>query len=123
MEIGGLVVETKYQSTRGGWCSKEVGGPYGVGIWKCIRGWAGFANHVRFEVGDGSKVLFWHDVWCGEQPLKNIFPELFTIACRKDVWVAETMQIHNGSIHWHVLFTRPVQDWEVEFFFSFFDQL
>jgi hypothetical protein len=118
------VVDVKYDSLSGGWCSKEVGGPYGVGVWKCIRrGWAGFANHVRFEVGDGSKVLFWHDVWCGEQPLKNIFPELFTIACRKDVWVAETMQIHNGSIHWHVLFTRPVQDWEVELVSRFFEML
>jgi hypothetical protein len=37
--------------------------------WKCIRRkWDGFANHVRYDVGDGSKVLFWHDVWCGEQP-------------------------------------------------------
>jgi hypothetical protein len=87
-------VDVKYDSMRGGWCSKEVGGSYGVGVWKCIRkGWAGFANHVRYEVGDGSKVLFWHDVWCGEQPLKNLFPELFTIACDKDVWVAETMQV------------------------------
>jgi hypothetical protein len=22
---------------RGGWCSKEVGGSFGVGVWKCIR--------------------------------------------------------------------------------------
>jgi hypothetical protein len=30
-------VDIKYDSTRGGWCSKEVGGPYGVGVWKCMR--------------------------------------------------------------------------------------
>jgi hypothetical protein len=40
---------------------------------------------VQDKVGDGSKVLFWHNVWCGEQPLKVLFPELFTIACVKDV--------------------------------------
>jgi hypothetical protein len=38
--------------------------PYGVGVWKCIRReWDDFANHVRYEVEDGSKVLFVHDVW------------------------------------------------------------
>jgi hypothetical protein len=51
-------VDIKYDSMRGDWCSKEVRGPYGVGVWKCIRrGWDGFAHHVRHGVGDGSKVL------------------------------------------------------------------
>jgi len=27
------------------------------------RGWDAFAAHVRYEVGDGSRILFWHDVW------------------------------------------------------------
>jgi hypothetical protein len=31
------LVEVKYNIMRGGWCSKEVGGFYGVGVWKCIR--------------------------------------------------------------------------------------
>jgi hypothetical protein len=58
----------------GDWCSKEVGGPYGVGTRKCIRReWDGFANCVRYEEGDGSRVLFWHDVWCGKQPLTLSF--------------------------------------------------
>jgi hypothetical protein len=57
------VVDIKYGTMRGGWCSKDVGEPYGVGVWRCIRrGRAGFADHVRYEVGDGLKVLFWHDV-------------------------------------------------------------
>jgi hypothetical protein len=53
------VVDAKYDSLSGGWCSKEVGGSYGVGVWKCIRrGWAGFVTHVRYEVGDGSQFCF-----------------------------------------------------------------
>jgi hypothetical protein len=53
------VVDFKYGSVRGGWCCKEVGGPYGVGLWKCNkRGWDAFAHHVRYEVGDSSKILF-----------------------------------------------------------------
>ena len=31
------LVEVKYDIMQGGWYSKEVGGPYGVGAWKCIR--------------------------------------------------------------------------------------
>jgi hypothetical protein len=34
-----------------------------VGVWKYIRrGWEGFFKYVRYEVGDGSKMHFWHDV-------------------------------------------------------------
>jgi hypothetical protein len=95
------VVAIKYGSMRGGWCSKEVEGSFGVGV---RRGWDAFAVHVRYEVGDGSKVLFWHDVWCGELPLKTLFPELFLIACGKDAWVEENMQRQNDTILWNVLF-------------------
>jgi hypothetical protein len=53
-----------------------------VRLWKCIRkGWDGF-----LMLGDGTKVHFWHDVWCLDQPLKLSFLELFTIACCKDAW-------------------------------------
>jgi hypothetical protein len=101
------VVGIKYDSMRGDWCLKEVGGSYGMGVWKCVRReWDGFAKYVRYEVGDGSHVMFWHDVWRGEQLLKVSFPELFTIACGKDAWVADNMQLQNGNIHWNIIFTR-----------------
>jgi hypothetical protein len=51
---------------------------------------------VRYEIGNGSKVLFWHDVWCGEIPLKTLFPELFLIARGKDAWVEK-----NIKTKWH----------------------
>jgi hypothetical protein len=60
---------------------------------------------VRYEVGDGSKVLFWHDVWCGEVHLKTIFSDLFLIASSKDAWVEESMQRQNGTILGNILFT------------------
>jgi hypothetical protein len=47
------VLDTKYDSLGGGWCSKEVVGPYGVRVWKSIRReWEGFSNFVKYEVGD-----------------------------------------------------------------------
>ena len=88
----------KYGTMRGGWHSKEVGGSYGVGVWKSIqRWWDKIKQHVRFEVGDGSRVLFWHDVWCGELPLKILFLALFSIACAKEAWVEENMDITHNS--------------------------
>jgi len=31
------------------------------------------------------------------------------------------MQIQNGHIHWNILFTRPVHDWEVEVVSRFYE--
>jgi hypothetical protein len=54
-----LVMETKYESLRRGWCSKEVARTFGVRVWKfIIRGWEMFSKFVKYEVGDGSKVSF-----------------------------------------------------------------
>jgi hypothetical protein len=33
------------------------------------------------------------------------------------------MQIRNGNIHWNIIFTRHVHDWEVEVVSSFFELL
>jgi hypothetical protein len=51
-------------------------------VWKHIRrGLRVFSSLVRYEVGDGTKIRFWHDLWCGDQTLKESFQELFSIVC------------------------------------------
>jgi hypothetical protein len=46
------IIKAKYEDQDGGWCSKVVSGPYGVGLWKHIRrGWDTFSKGVRFEWG------------------------------------------------------------------------
>jgi hypothetical protein len=58
-----VAVESKYGSLWGGWCPREVAGAFGVGLWKFIRkGWENFSKFLRFEVGDGSRIRFWHDL-------------------------------------------------------------
>jgi len=58
-----LVIDVKFESLKGGWCSKEELGTFGVGVWKYIRrGCDKFHKFVRFEVGVGSQVTFWHEV-------------------------------------------------------------
>jgi hypothetical protein len=45
------------------WCSEEVVGSFGVGVWKHIRrGWEKFSTFACFDVGIESKVSFWHDI-------------------------------------------------------------
>ena len=57
----------------------------GVGLWKAIwNGWKEFNNRVVFRVGNGRRVRFWNDRWCGEDPLAVAFPELFLIAIDKE---------------------------------------
>jgi hypothetical protein len=75
-----------------------------------MRGWRVFSSFVRYEVGDGSRIRIGHDLWCGNQPLKATFPELFSIAHSKEVWVADHMQCINGNLQWTVSFTRSVSD-------------
>jgi hypothetical protein len=39
-------------------------------------GWQTFKSHIRFDPGEGSRIHFWDDVWCGDRPLKVAFPGL-----------------------------------------------
>jgi hypothetical protein len=49
-------------------------------------------------VGDGSKISFWHDLWCGDTALKVAFPTLFGIARVKDATVADNLEHLGDSI-------------------------
>jgi hypothetical protein len=75
------VIESKYGIKRGGWCSDEARGPYGMSLLRNIgNGWGSFSNLLSYKVGNGSLISFWHDVWCGIEPIKHSFPQLYSIA-------------------------------------------
>jgi hypothetical protein len=78
---------------------------------------------VRLEVGDGYNVRFWHDLWCGDRPLKLCYLVLFSIARFKDAWVVDILSMVDGVAHWNVVFTRLAQDWEVEMVISLYERL
>jgi hypothetical protein len=55
-------------------------GCMGLVFGKVLGGvWWSFLNLLHSRWGDGSKIRFGHDVWCGDQTLKVAFPKLFSI--------------------------------------------
>jgi hypothetical protein len=95
-----------------------------VELWKNIRkGWETLFGFARFEVGDGVRTKFWHNLWCGDMVLKEVFPHLFGIAWVKDASVVDNMEVLDGSTQWNVSFVREGHDWEVGVFASFFQVL
>ena len=53
------VIADKYGEARGGWCTREVRGAHGCGMWRSIKeGTKKFFSQILYNVGEGS---FWHD--------------------------------------------------------------
>ena len=103
-----LIISRKYGEEGGGWISSEVREGYGVGFWKEIRkeGVLMFKN-VSFTVGDGRRVKFWKDIWCGNIPLCEAFPTLFAFAVSQDAWVADCWDSMGDAGGWYPCFSRP----------------
>jgi hypothetical protein len=69
-----------------------------VGLWKNVRKcWETFSNYTRFEVGDGTRISFWHDLWVGNMTLNAAFPALFGITIAKDASVANNLEFLGAS--------------------------
>ncbi|RVW81120.1 hypothetical protein CK203_044688 [Vitis vinifera] len=101
------VIIKKYGVEEGGWCSREVRGAYGVGVWKAIRKhWENIRSRSRLIVGNGRKVKFWKDLWCEDQALKDAFPNLFKLAVNKDQWVCDAWEEGGEAGSWNPLFSR-----------------
>ena len=103
-------MDSKYGSLWGRWCSLELAGSFGLGLWKNIRkGWEKFSCFTRFEVRDGSKISFWHDQWCEDAALKVAFPVLYGLACAKGAFVVADLEFLGGSNQWNVSFASMIK--------------
>jgi hypothetical protein len=120
------VLVAKYGVESGGWTTNKPRGTNGCSVWKQIRmGWDGFATHVDFDIGLGNQVLFWHDSWCLERPLKEDFPELFGCSLNQNATI-ESVLVPRGLGHlqdWNVIFRRGFNDWQLDQVLSFFSLL
>ena len=53
------MIRGRYREERGGWCSREVRGVYGVGLWKGIRMvWDIVGTRISFSVGNEQGFFF-----------------------------------------------------------------
>ena len=56
-----------------------------MGLWKGIRmDWDFMGSRILFLVGNGRRVRFWRDKWCGDSPLCVSFPSLFVLSVDKE---------------------------------------
>jgi len=70
--------------------SKKSPFAHGVGCWKSILSSLElFKTMVHFKVRNGSRVLIWQDVWCGDFSLKTQFSVLVRMTRFKDSMLHE----------------------------------
>ena len=72
-------------------------------------------------VEDGSCILFWHDKWIGDAPLKILYPQLFLCSANKEACISEVLSplVGNNDKVWSLRFQREFNDWELAASYSF----
>ena len=66
-------------------------------------------------------VSLWHDKWCTDVSLKELYPDLFACSNNKDDFIASVF-VSSGegrSRDWNVSFCRDFNDWEMDSVESF----
>jgi hypothetical protein len=118
------VIVAKYGMEWGGWRSKPCRGTHSYGLWKGISwGWYVFLERIEFFVGGGDRIRFWLDKWCGNSPLKDLFPMMFL--CSMDCQASVASVLSRSDLHasyaWNISFVRDFNDWELPEVMSFFN--
>ena len=109
------VICSKFGESSGGWHTSDIRGGYGSSLWKDIRKeWPSFLQNSVFALGDGKRINFWKDAWCGEEALCVKYPVLFNLALNKEAKVADMWESNGGVGGWSPIFLRALNDWEIE---------
>ena len=110
------VIASKYGEGQGGWSTKICRRAHGCGLWRGIHdGWEGFSNHVALVVGDGSRILFWHDKWVGDNSLKRLYLQLYVCSNDKEACISDVLCYQEGGIDriWNLRFHRDFHEREL----------
>ena len=71
------VISSEFGVNVGGWSFGDIRGGFDNSLWKEMRKyWTTFLPNLVFSLGDGRRVSFWNDVWCGGEAFCNAFPTL-----------------------------------------------
>ena len=64
-----------------------------MAVWKDIRREAQqLKKDYKFILGDEGRIRFWEDKWCGENPLRELFPTLYALADSKGAMMEEVWE-------------------------------
>ena len=86
-----------------------------MGLLKDIRKQAQqLKQKCKLMLGDGGRIRFREDRWCGENPLCVTFPTLYAVAASKGDIVGEVWETIGEEGGWNLRFIRPFNDWEME---------
>ena len=59
-----------------------------------------FLRFRNFVIKDGSQVRFWEDIWLGNSPLREQYPQLYNIVRKKQDTVAEVLRTPSPNLSW-----------------------
>ncbi|CAL5369282.1 unnamed protein product [Camellia sinensis] len=116
------VIVSKYGADGGRWLPLQNGEGKESVVWSDILSVAAlnpelfqfFASKLQIVVGNGSRILFWHDRWCMNLKLKEEFPRLFRLSMEKEEKLSYFMQRRDRDGPWSLQFRRPLFSWEEE---------
>ncbi|XP_077241786.1 uncharacterized protein LOC143882203 [Tasmannia lanceolata] len=96
------VIGSKYGFLNGNWCSDDSYSKKCGTVWRNIlRFKQRFEEGIQFKVYKGDCIKFWVDAWCSEEPLKTLFPDLFSAALKKDALALLSQLMFGNSLGLH----------------------
>ncbi|KAL6327121.1 hypothetical protein AAG906_014939 [Vitis piasezkii] len=63
-------------------------------------------ENMAFMMGNGTKISFWNDLWCGCTVLSQRFPHLYGMAAHRNGTVEDMWDRNVGQGHWDLLGAR-----------------
>ncbi|GJR52235.1 RNA-directed DNA polymerase, eukaryota, reverse transcriptase zinc-binding domain protein [Tanacetum coccineum] len=54
-------------------------------------------KYLGVPIGNGNDSRFWDDIWCGEQPLKVVFPRIYLLDTDKSCKIASRVCLHDWN--------------------------
>ncbi|GKV24214.1 hypothetical protein SLEP1_g33851 [Rubroshorea leprosula] len=117
------VVVGKYGGGGGHWLDRvRDGRRVGSIWWRDVRalnmgdglnvGW--LSKGFRIKVGEGKRVSFWWDEWCGEGCLANKFPRLYLFSTGKEKECYQMGNNQSDTWKWNLSWRRNLFQWEEE---------
>lgn len=80
-----------------------------------------FQLGLKRELGRGTRIKFWEDVWCSQNKLKDLFPRLYSISEDKDKVIEQLGSGLDENWVWSFNWRRYLFVWEQEVMSEFMD--